>query len=51
MNNIKEVWYYIYGKGSHLNISGKIILGVPFFPLIFSGVILWNIMSFLFASK
>ena len=50
-DNIKDAWYYIYGKGSHLNIAGKILLGVPLFPLVAVIVITWSLLDFLFTQK
>lgn len=49
INDIKEAWYYIYGKGSHMNIFGKIILGAPCFPMIAAFVLTLALLEFLFS--
>ena len=49
--NIKEAWYYIYGAGSPMNLAGKILLGVPLFPLVAALVILWSLLDLLFTNK
>jgi hypothetical protein len=33
-DTIYGAWYYIYGKGSHMNLAGKLILGIPLFPVV-----------------
>lgn len=44
-------WYYIYGAGSHMNMAGKIILGIPLFPLFATFVLTWWTMDKLFTKK
>jgi hypothetical protein len=48
---IKDAWDYIYGSKSHMNLAGKIILGVPLFPAIAVFVITWAVLDFLFTKK
>lgn len=48
---IYGAWYYIYGKGSHMNLAGKLLIGVPMFPLVCVFVFVWNILDFLFTKQ
>ena len=49
---IRGAWYYIYGKGSHTSLAGKLILGVPLFPLIVVMVGTWLVCEkFLHVNK
>lgn len=48
---IYGAWYYVYGKGSHMNIFGKILLGVPLFPFFCGFVLTWHALDFLFTKK
>ena len=47
-NTLYGAWYYIYGKGSHMNLAGKILLGIPMFPLVFLMVMIIFILDSLF---
>ncbi len=46
-----DAWYHIYGKGSHLNVAGKIILGVPLAPFVFLILLLVWIAERLFTRE
>ena len=48
---IKGAWDYIYGNKSHMNLAGKILIGVPLAPLVFVFVFTWVALDFLFAKK
>ena len=45
----KEAWECMYGKKSHMNLAGKIILGVPLFPVMFALVTMFAVLETLFA--
>ena len=51
MKTIKEAWHYIYGSGSHTNLAGKLILGVPLFPFVAAFVVTWALCDALFTGK
>ena len=51
INNLTEGWHYIYGSGSHMNMAGKIILGVPLFPFVFVMVFTYSLLDFMFTKK
>ncbi len=46
-----SAWYYIYGKGSHMNVAGKILIGIPMFPFVAIFVLTWVTLDFLFTKK
>ena len=48
---MKEAWDYIYGSKSHMNLAGKVLIGVPLAPAIFAFVGTWLILDFLFTKK
>lgn len=39
--NMKDAWDYIYGSKSHMNLAGKLLLGIPMAPFIFTFVFVW----------
>jgi len=45
----KEAWYFIYGKGSHMNLAGKIILGIPLLPIVLVMITTWALLDVLFS--
>jgi hypothetical protein len=47
-DTLRGAWYYIYGKGSHMNLAGKLILGVPLFPFIALAALLCLVFDSLF---
>jgi hypothetical protein len=51
MSAIKDAWDYVYGSKSHMNIAGKIVLGVPMFPVIAVFVLTWTLLEFLFTKE
>ena len=51
IKNLKDGWYYIYGKGSHMNIAGKVTLGVPLFPFLFIMVFTYSVFDVLFTKE
>lgn len=51
MSMIKDAWDHIYGSKSHMNLAGKIILGVPMFPVLAVFVLTWVLMETLFSKK
>ena len=51
MSTIKDAWDYVYGSKSHMNIAGKIVLGVPMFPVIAVFVLTWALLEFLFTKE
>lgn len=46
-----QAWDYIYGSKSHMNLAGKIFIGIPFFPYIFIVVAAYIILDNLFSKK
>ena len=48
---MKEAWDYIYGSKSHMNLAGKILLGIPMAPFIFTFVFVGLALDFLFTKK
>lgn len=51
IEQIKEAWHYIYGSGSETNLAGKILLGVPLFPVVAVMVLTWIVCDALFTKK
>jgi hypothetical protein len=51
MESIKYFWFYIYGKGSHMNMAGKLIVGVPLFPVVAVFALTWTVLDALFTKK
>lgn len=49
--NMKDFWDYIYGSKSHLNLAGKIILGIPMFPFLFLFIGTYCLLELLFSKK
>jgi len=48
---IKDAWDYIYGKKSHMNIAGKILIGVPMFPFVAIFALTWAMLDLFFSKK
>lgn len=48
---IKDAWDYIYGSTSHMNLAGKILLGIPLAPFVFAFVFTWSALDLLFTKK
>lgn len=48
---LKEAWDYIYGSKSHMNLAGKILLGVPAAPFVLIFILTWMTLDFLFTKK
>lgn len=48
---LRGAWYYIYGEGSHMNLAGKLLIGVPFFPAIATFVVVWVVLDALFTKR
>ena len=44
-------WYYVYGKGSHMNLAGKIIIGIPLAPFFFAFIGMWLLLNLLFKKE
>lgn len=51
MRCLKEAYVYIYGRKSPLNIWGKLIIGVPFAPLVVSLAVIQCTLEFFFIKK
>ena len=51
MKYIKDAWDYIYGSKSHMNIAGKLLLGVPMSPFVLAFVLTWATLDALFSKK
>lgn len=50
-DTLRGAWYYVYGKGSHMNIAGKILIGVPMFPFVVIFLATYFLAEFLFTKK
>jgi hypothetical protein len=48
---LKEAWDCIYGSKSHMNLAGKIIIGIPFAPAIAVFLLTWMLLDLLFTKK
>lgn len=48
---IKDSWTYCYGSKSHLNLAGKIVIGVPMFPVWLAIVLFLAMLDALFTKK
>lgn len=48
---MREFWSYIYGDKSHMNLAGKIILGVPMFPFLLIFISVYSLAEFLFTKN
>jgi hypothetical protein len=48
---MKDAWDYIYGSKSHMNLAGKILLGVPLAPFVFVFVVTWVVLDWLFLKR
>ena len=44
---MKDAWEYIFGSKSHMNIAGKIFIGIPMLPFIIVFVFTWLMLDFL----
>jgi hypothetical protein len=51
IKDLTNGWHYIYGKGSHMNLAGKIILGIPIFPFAFIMVFTYALLNSIFTKK
>ena len=51
MKQIKEFFYYTYGKGSHMNIFGKVLIGLPLLPFVLIGIATYMMLDFLFSKS
>ena len=47
----RKAWDYIYGRKSHMNLAGKLLLGVPMFPYVFVFITVWILLDALFSKK
>jgi hypothetical protein len=47
-DTLHGAWYYTYGKGSHMNLAGKLLIGVPLFPFMALFVLTWLALDSLF---
>ena len=48
---IKDAWDYIYGSKSHMNLAGKILIGIPLAPAVFIFVFTFALCDFLFSKE
>jgi hypothetical protein len=48
---VKDAWDYIYGRKSHLNLAGKILIGVPMAPFLLAFVLTWAALDALFTKR
>jgi len=48
---LKDSWKYIYGEKSHMNLAGKLILGVPLAPLVLVFALTWDVLDALFTKR
>ncbi len=54
MSVIKLLWSSIYGQKSHLNLAGKVCIGIPIFPFVAIWCLFisfWVLVDFLFMKK
>jgi hypothetical protein len=49
IKELKTAWDCIYGRNSHVNLAGKIILGVPLFPFVAVIVLTFVLLDALFS--
>ena len=47
----KEAWDYIYGSKSHMNLAGKILLGIPAAPFALIILLTWTALNFCLKTK
>ena len=48
---IKDLWDYIYGSKSHLNLAGKILIGIPMAPFLLAFVLTFVALETLFTKR
>lgn len=48
---VKDAWNCIYGKDSHMNLAGKILIGIPAAPFVVGFVLAWELLDLLFSKK
>ena len=48
---LKDSWNYIYGKKSHMNLAGKLLLGVPMAPFVLIFALTWDALDALFTKR
>lgn len=48
---MKEIWDYIYGRKSHVNLAGKILIGIPLAPFVVVIAVTWLVLDLLFTKK
>jgi len=51
IKDLTDGWYYVYGAGSHMNLAGKIIIGIPVFPFLFILVFTYALLNSVFTKK
>lgn len=50
-DSLKGLWDHVYGKKSHMNLAGKILVGIPMFPFVVGFCGTWMLLDFLFTKK
>jgi hypothetical protein len=50
-NVLKDSWDYIYGSKSHMNLAGKILIGVPMAPFVLIFALTWATLDALFKKR
>ena len=48
---LKDAWDYIYGSKSHMNLAGKLLVGVPMAPFILIFALTWTLLDALFTKR
>lgn len=48
---MKDAWDYLYGSKSHMNLAGKLIIGLPMAPLVLIFTLTWLLLDTLFAKR
>lgn len=48
---IKDAWTYIYGKKSHMNLAGKLLIGLPMAPFVLGFALTWELLDALFTKR
>jgi hypothetical protein len=48
MKNFKICWDYMYGSKSHMNLAGKLLLGIPMAPIVLILVTTYTLLDSLF---
>lgn len=48
---LKDFWDYTYGSKSHMNLAGKLLIGVPMAPFVLIFALTWATLDALFTKR